>query len=191
MIKGAGIKAGDEIIGIVSPNFRSNGFTLLRAILSKVYGKNWHLKTFRGKKWGDIALEPCIIYHAAILSLIVRFGEKARVKVKGIAHITGGGLPEMLRACFLKKISGFYLIDYLPHRRQWRNYSELEMFPITKLMKHGIWGVGMVLIAENTKKALELLQKAGLKASVIGRVTDTPNVIIASPHNKQKLIFKV
>lgn len=191
LIKGEGIKAGDEIIGIVAPNFRSNGFTLLRSILKKAYGEKWHLKTFRGKKWGDIALEPCIIYHAGILSLIGRFGEKAQVKVKGIAHITGGGIPGNAPRMFSQKNLGV-LFDRLPspppamaELQRIGNVSDYEAYETWNM------GIGMVLIAENTQKAINLLQKAGLKASVVGHVTNTPNVIIASPHNKQKLIFKI
>lgn len=189
-IKGDGIKTGDEIIGIVSPNFRSNGFTLLRAILKKSYGEKWHLKKFRGKKWGDIALEPSVIYHAGILSLIGRFGRHPRVKIKGIAHITGGGLPGNTPRMLAKKNLGI-LLDQLPA-------SPPAMIELQRLGKvsdreaYETWnmGIGMVLVANDTKKALILLRQAGLKASVIGHVTNTPKVVINLRKNAQ-LIFKI
>ncbi|MBI4995088.1 phosphoribosylformylglycinamidine cyclo-ligase [Candidatus Peregrinibacteria bacterium] len=184
-IKGAEIKSGDEIIGIASPNFRSNGFTLLRAILHKAYGKNWHLKTFRGKRWGDIALEPSVIYHAGILSLIGRFGEKSRVKVKGIAHITGGGLPGNAPRMLSQKGLGI-LFNRLPapppamlELQKLGRVSDREAYETWNM------GIGMALVAENTQKAINLLQKAGLKAEVIGCVIKTPDVII------KNLAFKI
>lgn len=189
-IKGDGIKAGDEIIGIASPNFRSNGFTLLRAILKKSYGEKWHLKTFRGKKWGDIALEPSVIYHAGILSLIGRFGETPRVKVKGIAHITGGGLPGNAPRMLAKKGLGI-LLNRLPspppamaELQKLGHVSDREAFETWNM------GIGMVLVANDTKKALSLLRQAGLKASVIGYVTNTSKVVINLRKNAQ-LIFKI
>ena len=142
------------------------------------------LKTFRGKKWGDIALEPCIIYTTPQFcrSISKFLAKKARVKVKGYRAYNRWRAFRECSAYVLSKKNLGVLFDRLPPlRRQWRNYGESARFRITKLMKLGTWGVGMVLIAENTKKALKLLQKSGLKAEVVGRVTDTPNVIIASP----------
>lgn len=189
LINGTGIKAGDKIIGITSPNFRSNGFTLLRAILHKAYGNNWHLKTFRGKKWGDVVLEPSIIYHADILSLIGRFGKKPTTKIKGIAHITGGGLPGNAPRMFSQKKLGI-LFDRLPapppamlELQRLGNVSDREAYETWNM------GIGMVLIAENTDAALKLLKKAGQKASVIGSVIQTPGVTIITAKNN-RLNFK-
>lgn len=183
-IDGRNIKSGDEIIGIESPNFRSNGFTLLRAILAKNYGKKWHLKTFRGKRWGDIALAPSLIYHAAMLSLIGRFGEKPRVRVKGIAHITGGGLPGNAPRMFGKKPFGMRF-DKLPRPptamlelQKLGNVSDDEAYETWNM------GIGMVCIAEDTKLALQLLKKAGLRASIVGQVTKNPGVIIKSSNDR-------
>lgn len=188
-ITGETIKAGDEIIGIASPNFRSNGFTLLRAILSQTYGADWHLRKFKGRLWGDIALEPSIIYHAGILSLTGRFGKKPAVKVKGIAHITGGGLPGNAPRMLGKKNLGI-LLDSLP----------LAPFPMLELQRLGrvddreayeTWnmGIGMVLIADDTQKTLRLLKKAGLRPSVIGKVTNRPGVKIVQ-HSGKTLSFE-
>lgn len=180
-ITGKNIKPDDEIIGIVSPNFRSNGFTLLRAILKKTYGNAWHLQKFHRKKWGDIALEPSIIYHAAILSLIGRFGEKFNVEVKGIAHITGGGLPGNAPRMFGHKKLGLVL-DNLPkppaamlELQKLGNVEDREVYETWNM------GIGMVLIAEQTQKAIELLKNAGLKAMVIGRITEKAGIKIKKP----------
>lgn len=185
-IDGRDIKPGDEIIGIASPNFRSNGFTLLRAVLKKTYGEKWHLRKFRGKRWGDIALAPSIIYHARILSLIGRFGEKPQARIKGIAHITGGGLPGNAPRMFGKQKLGL-ILDRLPspptamlELQRLGNIANREAYETWNM------GIGMMLIAENTQQALTLLKKAGLKASVVGKVTKKPGVIIKI--NKKKAL---
>lgn len=177
-INGRDIKPGDEIIGIASPNFRSNGFTLLRAILKKKYGENWHLKTFQGKKWGEIALEPSLVYHSAILSLIGRFGQKAATKIKGLAHITGGGLPGNASRMFGKQKFGI-LFDSLPSPPA----SMIELQKIGSVSDREVYetwnmGIGMVLVAADTSKTLALLRKSGLSASVIGKVTKEGDVKI-------------
>lgn len=186
-ITGKKIKTGDEIIGIASPNFRSNGFTLLRAILTEAYGENWHMHKFKGKYWGDIALEPSIVYHSGILSLIGRFGKKSSVQIKGIAHITGGGLPGNAPRMFGKKKLGI-LFNKLPlppfsmlELQRLGNVSDREAYSTWNM------GIGMVLVADNTEKALRLLKKEGLRPSVIGKVTKEPSVKIHT--NSGEILF--
>lgn len=170
-IRGEGIKPGDKVIGIESPNFRSNGFSLVRSILREAYGPNWHKKKFKGRTWGAIALEPSVIYHAGMLSLIGRYGKKSPMTVKGVAHITGGGIPGNAPRMFGKQNLGI-AFDNLPKVPS----SMLELQRIGSVSDreaYETWnmGLGMVLVAKETEKALSLLKKAGLKASIVGQVT--------------------
>lgn len=183
-IDGKNIKAGEPVIGIVSPNFRSNGYTLLRAVLNKEYGDSWHKKEFSGRTWGSIALEPCIIHHAAILSLIGRFGEEPKVKIKGIAHITGGGIPGNTPRMFGKNKNLGLNFDRMPPPAP--SFLELQRLGgISDREAFETWnmGIGMTLVAQDTEKALDLLRKAGLVASVIGVTTPKPGVTIKTCNN--------
>ncbi len=78
LIDGKKIKARDKVLGIASTGPHSNGFTLIRKVLEK----NPELE----KKYLKELLTPTRIYCSLINNLILRF------TVKGLAHITGGGL---------------------------------------------------------------------------------------------------
>lgn len=187
-ITGERIKPGDAIIGLASLNFRSNGFTLLRAILKKTYGANWHNAKFKGKKWGAVALAPSVIYHAGILSLIGRFGEKQKTRIKGIAHITGGGLPGNAPRMFGKEKLGIVLDSLPPVPPAMLELQRLGSVADREAYKTWNMGVGMVLVAEDAKKALRLLRKAGLKASIVGKVIQKP-VLKLKTYNGNMLSF--
>lgn len=80
------VASGDIIVGVMSPNLRSNGFSLVRAIVAK------HLpldSTFPDttQPTAEVLLDPSIVYSPAIVNML------ARVQPHGLAHITGGGLP--------------------------------------------------------------------------------------------------
>jgi len=88
IINGSKIKAGDVLIGLPSSGLHSNGYTLARKVLfdvaklkvnSRVKGSNVTI--------GEALLKPTVIYSKTILKVI------DKIKVKAIAHITGGGLP--------------------------------------------------------------------------------------------------
>lgn len=91
IINGLDIKEGDRIIGIASSGLHSNGYSLARKIIFDEMGLNIHDAVLAdGKTVEDVLLEPTVIYSNLILNL------KSSFKLKGIAHITGGGLPENL-----------------------------------------------------------------------------------------------
>ena len=82
-IDGGQIHEGDVIVGLASRNLRSNGFSLVRAILGDA-----DLNTRLGDQTvAEIVLEPSVLFSAAVLGAMASGG------VTGAAHITGGGLP--------------------------------------------------------------------------------------------------
>lgn len=176
-IDGNLIRAGDFVIALRSPNFRSNGITLVRHILKKTFGKHW----FR-KKWGNTVLEPSMIYHDAILNLHGRFGEKSKLKVKGAAHITGGGLPGNAPRMFGKKTKGLgILFDRLfdPPKimhtlQKLGNVSDREAYETWNM------GVGMILVVDQPEKALKLLHQSGIHAKVVGKIVKKAGITIIS-----------
>jgi len=90
IIDGSKICAGDVLLGLPSTGVHSNGFSLARKVLLEHAGLKMddEIEALGGAKLGDVILTPTKIYVKTILDLI----EKA--EIKGMAHITGGGLLE-------------------------------------------------------------------------------------------------
>ena len=176
LIDGTKVKVGDVLVGIASSGVHSNGFSLVRKIffdaaldLHKVYPE------LGDKPLGEVALTPTRIYVKQVLDVI------RNCDVHGVAHITGGGFDENIPR-ILQEGQGIHVDEgtweILPIFRfleKHGNIEHREMFNIYNM------GVGMVLAMDESEaqKAIDILAAHGDKATVIGRVTDTPGVDIA------------
>ncbi|MBF0545574.1 MAG: phosphoribosylformylglycinamidine cyclo-ligase [Candidatus Riflebacteria bacterium] len=172
------ISPGDHIIALKSRGFRSNGFSMIRKILSGKFGEDWHLNNFaESKSWGRVLLTPSLIYSPGILKL---FGK--RIDVNGIAHITGGGIPDNLGRILKYKGLGAYLDNvFEPHDFM------IELQRLGKIedeQAYRLWnmGNGMLLIVspQSASKALEALIESGYTARVCGSILSEPGVKIRS-----------
>ena len=83
-VTGASMKEGDSLIGVESPNLRSNGFSLVRTVLGDVDPDS---AFDDGRSLAEVLLEPSVIYAPAVLDAV------ATGAIRGLAHITGGALP--------------------------------------------------------------------------------------------------
>ncbi len=94
IITGAAIAAGDALIGLPSSGLHSNGYTLARRALLQDggLGLDDSPSQLGGASVADVLLEPTVIYVRAVLELLA-----SAVDVRGLAHITGGGLSNLLR----------------------------------------------------------------------------------------------
>ena len=175
LIDGSKVKVGDVLVGIASSGVHSNGFSLVRKIVSDS-GHSYadSIDALGGKVLGDVLLTPTRIYVRQVLEVI------RKCDVHGVAHITGGGFDENIPRVLhdgqgLEIHEGSW--EILPVFRlleQWGGIPHREMFNIFNM------GIGMVLVLDATEadKAVGILESAGEKASVIGRVTDVPGVNI-------------
>ncbi|MBE9214727.1 phosphoribosylformylglycinamidine cyclo-ligase [Plectonema cf. radiosum LEGE 06105] len=95
MLDGSLLEVGDVAIGLASSGVHSNGFSLVRKIISdKQFSWDDTPSLFGGKSLGETYLTPTRIYVKSILA-----AQKAGLKIHAMAHITGGGLPENLPRC--------------------------------------------------------------------------------------------
>src|SRR5882757_8088966 len=102
IIDGAAVEPGDAVIGLPSSGLHSNGYTLARASLLGIPIDDERL----GRPLGDVLLEPTEIYARPIVELL-----RSEVDVRGLAHITSGGLNNLLR---LEADVAFEIDDPLP-----------------------------------------------------------------------------
>ena len=155
IINGSAIKAGDALLGLASSGAHSNGYSLIRRILGDD-------KPNSGL--ADTLMEPTRIYVKPVLKLM------AAVPVKGLAHVTGGGLvgnvprmlPQGMRAVLRKKLwPRPQLFDWLQKNG---NVAEDEMHRVFNC------GIGMVIAVarEHVAAATALLKQEGELAYEIG-----------------------
>ncbi|MDI9637872.1 phosphoribosylformylglycinamidine cyclo-ligase [Geitlerinema splendidum] len=95
MLNGTQVQIGDRIIGLASRGVHSNGFSLVRKIIEN-QGNNWQdcPEELGGQSLQDVLLTPTQIYVKPILEAL-----HSGLPIHGMAHITGGGLPENLPRC--------------------------------------------------------------------------------------------
>ena len=105
LITGAALQPGDALIGLPSSGLHSNGYTLARTALSSL-DHAARPSELGGASVADALLEPTVIYVRAVLDLL-----RSGAAVRGLAHITGGGLGNLLR---LNPAVGFEIDDPLP-----------------------------------------------------------------------------
>ena len=176
LIDGSKVKVGDVLVGIASSGVHSNGFSLVRKVVSDA-GLDLHAvlpELDAERKLGEVLLTPTRIYVKQVLDVI------RNCDVHGVAHITGGGFDENIPR-ILKPGQGIEVTEgsweILPVFRMLEKYGKIahrEMFNIFNM------GIGMVLAvdAAEADKAIEILKGHGERASVIGRVTDKEGVNI-------------
>ncbi len=166
-IDGSRIARNDVIIGINSSGLHSNGFSLVRKVFfdKARMGLDAHVEEL-GKPLGEELLTPTRIYAKSILNLLRDF------KIKGIAHITGGGfldnIPRILpdRVCANIDRSTWEVPPIFRIIREMGDIEELEMFRTFNM------GIGMVLVVAPADADEVLLRLKGLKetARIIGTI---------------------
>ncbi|WP_039764339.1 phosphoribosylformylglycinamidine cyclo-ligase [Caldicellulosiruptor sp. F32] len=167
-ICGQDVKEGDILIGLASSGVHSNGYSLVR----KVFGIDENPKVLTkvseelGLSLGEELLKPTRIYVKPVLKVL------EKVKVKGIAHITGGGFFENIPRAFPK---GFVAViekgswDILPIFKLIQEYGKVdenEMFSTFNM------GIGMVLIVskDDVETAIKILKEENISSYIIGTI---------------------
>ena len=166
-IDGSRIARNDVIIGINSSGLHSNGFSLVRKVFfDKAHmGLDAYVEEL-GKPLGDELLTPTRIYAKSILNLLRDF------KIKGIAHITGGGfldnIPRILpdRVCATIDRSSWEVPPIFRLIQKMGGIEDQEMFRTFNM------GIGMILFVAPAEADEVLLRLKGLKetARIIGTI---------------------
>lgn len=168
LLDGSQVQIGDVAIGLRSSGIHSNGFSLIRKIVrDRELSWNDAPDLLQGQSLGEVLLTPTQIYVKPVLAAL-----RSGLAIHGMAHITGGGLPENLPRCLGTGQS--IQIDpqawTVPSIFEWiattGEVSAEAMFDTFNM------GIGFVLLvpASEAKSAITFLEASGMVAYPIGEV---------------------
>ncbi|MGB3292623.1 MAG: phosphoribosylformylglycinamidine cyclo-ligase [Phormidesmis sp.] len=179
LLDGSQVAVGDRLIGLSSSGVHSNGFSLVRKIVAegardareagRPTGYSWDEKPriLGGESLAEVLLTPTQLYVKPVLAAL-----RSELTIHGMAHITGGGLPENLPRCLGEGQSIRLVPDSWPVLPvfDWicaaGEVSRADMFNTFNM------GIGFALIVppEQANAACEQLASQGIEAYVIGEV---------------------
>lgn len=172
IITGRDIIPSDIAIGLPSSGLHSNGFSLVRAILEK--NNIAYDSEFNGSSLGQVLLEPTKIYAKEILSLI------KNINIKGICHITGGGLYENIPRVLPQGLSLSIKAGNIPKQAIFSYLKELGDIEEKEMYSTFNMGVGMVVFVSEDEKylAMDHLAKFNTNAFELGYVLESKEGVI-------------
>jgi phosphoribosylformylglycinamidine cyclo-ligase len=168
IITGATIVPGDTVLAIASSGAHSNGYSLVRKIIERAGAKP--TDDLGGRPLGDVVMAPTQIYVKPLLKLI------EEINVKGMAHITGGGLVDNVPRVLPENTQAVLHRDswQMPELFRWLQMkggvADAEMVRVFNC------GIGMVVIvsADQADTAIQYLKTEGLHAWTVGEVVERP-----------------
>ena len=172
LIDGQDIKSGDQIIGVASSGVHSNGFSLVRKVLSKHQVNKESV--FGTEHFPLIAslLKPTTLYVSLVKALLSN-----EVPLNGMAHITGGGLPENLPRCVPKGLQASIDTQTWQKPEIFKWLQEVGDIPESDLWNTFNLGVGFCLVvsAETADQALQVCRDNGFESWIMGRIEEKPS----------------
>lgn len=164
IIDGSTITPGDVVIGLASSGPHSNGFSLIRKVV-QVSNSSWDEKV-GNQTLADAVMEPTRIYVKPVLEVM------KQINIKGMAHITGGGLLENIPRVLPKNTQAVIeanswkrpaIFDWLQKKG---NIEDHEMY---RVFNNGI-GLAVIVSKEEAQKALQAFEQVGEQAYLIGAI---------------------
>jgi len=168
IITGKTIVPGDVVLAIGSSGAHSNGYSLVRKIIERAGAKP--TDDLGGRPLGDVVMAPTEIYVKPLLKLI------SEIDVKGMAHITGGGLVDNVPRVLPENTQAVLHRDswQMPELFRWLQMkggvADAEMVRVFNC------GIGMVVIVAPAQAdpAIKSLTSQGLNAWTVGEVVERP-----------------
>ena len=168
IITGEGIQIGDVLIGLPSNGLHTNGYSLARKLLFEVakYGPDQYVNELKDKTGAALMRT-----HKSYLSVIKKL-TAVEGMVRGMAHITGGGITENLPRILPRgtaavvDLAGWTVPPLFEHLQRLGDVEQDEMLRTFNM------GIGLIVVvpAEQVKKAKAILNRANERHSMIGRI---------------------
>ncbi|OUC12578.1 MAG: phosphoribosylformylglycinamidine cyclo-ligase [Alkalinema sp. CACIAM 70d] len=179
ILDGSQVQLGDVAIGLASSGVHSNGFSLVRRIIAD-QGLGWAEApaALGGKTLGETLLTPTQLYVKP-----VREAMQAGLEIHGLAHITGGGLPENLPRCLgagqTVKLdpTSWEVLPIFQWLAEVGQVSPINMFNTFNM------GIGLVVLvpADRAQASLDFFQAQGIAAYRIGEVVAGNGELLGLP----------
>lgn len=166
IIDGTTIQAGDVVLGLAASGAHSNGYSLIRKLIDQ---SEIDLNAdFHGKPFKEVIMAPTKLYVKSILAL------KAALPIKGMAHITGGGITENIPRILPEGLTAEIKSDAwtLPPLFTWLQAQ--GNIPANEMYKTFNCGVGMAVIvsADVAEQAAKMLSDAGETVYQLGSIRE-------------------
>lgn len=144
IITGKNVKEGDVLIGLQSSGFHSNGYSLARKLFLNEMGWSLDKELDNKKTLGENLIEPTKIYVKEVLALIEKF------EIKGIAHITGGGLLENVPRFLPEGLGAVIEKNSFEKPYIFKLVEELDKIEENELYRSFNMGIGLVIAVERS-----------------------------------------
>lgn len=168
IIDGKSIVPGDVVLGLTSSGPHSNGFSLIRKVI-EVSGASWEEK-IGDKTLANAVMEPTRIYVKPVLSVM------EKVEIKGMAHITGGGLLENVPRILPDNTQAVVKAGSWPRPEifNWlQEKGNIEDHEMYRVFNNGI-GMAVIVAADKAEEAMKLFREAGETVYRIGEIEARP-----------------
>jgi phosphoribosylformylglycinamidine cyclo-ligase len=173
VVTGEGIQIGDVLIGLPSNGLHTNGYSLARKLLFEVahYGPDQYVNELKDKT-GAALMRTHRSYLSIIKKLTAPGADAGAPLVRGMAHITGGGITENLPRILPRgtgavvDLASWTVPPLFEHLQQLGNVEQEEMLRTFNM------GIGLIVVvaAEQVKKAKAILNRANERHCIIGRI---------------------
>ncbi len=166
-VDGSAIRRGDRIIGIESPNLRSNGFSLIRATILTEFDLDDELPG-TGRSVAEEVLSPSVVYTPAIVGLL------DGMRPSAMAHITGGGLPGNIARVLPPGTAAKIDPATWPRPAVFDAVASVAGTTPAELYRTFNMGIGFVVVTapEEVSAARKLIEAAGHRTWTIGSITE-------------------
>jgi len=177
-VDGSAVAPGDAVVAVRSRGFRSNGFSLVRKVMTQAFGERWHEAPYEdGRSWGEVLLTPSLVVSPLVAKL-----QRQGIAPHGIAHITGGGIPDKLGRVLRARGHGVQLDELWEPLDFMQAVQRLGNVPDERAYRQWNMGNAMLLIVApaDVEPTLVLARELGYSARRAGSVHPEPVIRLRS-----------
>ncbi len=180
MMDGKKILPGHHVIAFREAGLRSNGLSLVRKILQKTFGNEWHNEPLGKSTLGNAALHPSQIYTPLMVALTGGNEHNPMAEVVGFVHVTGGGVPGKLGRLLNATGYGAVLDNLFDPCELMLKCQMIEGVSDSDAYQTWNMGQGLLAVTPDPLKVIEIAEGQGFEAKIAGRIQRDPFIKLRS-----------